>query len=43
MIIMSVYLDNIFSFNEFETDFSYPRKIKNSNIEEEWLEDKEYI
>ena len=41
MIIMSVALDNIYSFKNFKINFSYPKKIKNSNIEYEYLKDRE--
>lgn len=40
MIIMNVKLDNIYSFNDFELNFSYPKKIVNSTIEYEYLSEK---
>lgn len=38
MIVMSLKLDNFYSFEDFEINFSYPRKLKNSKIEYEYLE-----
>lgn len=38
MIIMSVKLNNFYSFKNFEICFSYPRKLKKSTIEYEYLE-----
>ncbi len=40
MIIMNIELDNIFGFNDFKLNFSYPKKIVNSNIKNEHLSDK---
>lgn len=40
MIIMSIKADNLFSFKDFELNFSYPKKIVNSTIENEFLESK---
>ncbi|MEG0266667.1 MAG: ATP-binding protein [Bacilli bacterium] len=37
MIIMNLKLDNILSFENFEINFSYPKKIVNSPIENEYL------
>lgn len=37
MIILNVELDNIYGFRNFQMNFSYPKKIVNSMIEEEWL------
>lgn len=37
MIILNAKLDNIFGFNDFEINFSYPKKIVNSLISEEHL------
>ena len=37
MIVMDIKLDNIFAFKNFHANFSYPKKIVNSNIEEECL------
>ena len=39
MIIMNVKIDNFYSFNNFEINFSYPRKLINSTIEYEYLKD----
>lgn len=38
MIVMSVKLDNFYSFQDFKIKFSYPRKLKDSKIEYEYLE-----
>ncbi|MGE0073831.1 MAG: ATP/GTP-binding protein [Sphaerochaetaceae bacterium] len=37
MIVMNLKLNNIYAFNNFEISMSYPKKIVNSNIEEEFL------
>lgn len=37
MIVMNVSLDNIYGFNDFNINFSYPKKIVKSVIEEEHL------
>lgn len=37
MIIMGLKLDGFFSFEKFEVNFSYPKKLVNSNIEGEYL------
>ena len=37
MVILNVKLDNIFGFNDFEINFTYPKKIVNSLIPEEHL------
>ena len=37
MIIMNVELNNIYGFNDFSINFSYPKKIVNSIIEDEHL------
>lgn len=39
MIIMSLKINNFYSFKDFEINFSYPRKIKNSLIEHEFIEE----
>jgi ABC-type transport system involved in cytochrome c biogenesis ATPase subunit len=39
MIIMNLELDNIYGFNDFRINFSYPKKIVNSNIPNEHLKD----
>lgn len=40
MVLMSIYLDNIYMFNDFKVDFSYPKKIVNSTIKDEFLTNK---
>ena len=37
MIVMNLELDNIYGFNNFKINFSYPKKIVNSTIENEHL------
>lgn len=37
MIIMNLKLDNLFAFKDFELDLSYPKKIVNSPIKNEYL------
>lgn len=37
MIIMNLEVDNLFSFEDFKINFSYPKKIVNSLIENEFL------
>lgn len=37
MILMNLKVDNLLSFKDFEINFSYPRKIVNSSIENEHL------
>lgn len=37
MIVMNLKADNLFSFQNFEVNFSYPKKIVNSTIENEHL------
>ena len=38
MIVMNLELDNIYGFKDFKINFSYPKKIVNSIIENEYLE-----
>lgn len=40
MIIMNLELDNLFAFEKFKINFSYPKKIINSSIEGEYLASK---
>jgi len=40
MIVMGLKLDNIYGFKDFSIDFSYPRKIKDSTIPSEYLEER---
>lgn len=42
MIIMDIKVDNIYAFKDFHINMSYPKKIVNSTIENEFLgrEDK---
>lgn len=41
MIVLKLKLNKIFEFNDFEIDFTYPKKIVNSIIEEEHLSGRE--
>lgn len=40
MIVMRVKLDNLCQFNDFDVNFSYPKKIVDSTIEGEYLKDR---
>lgn len=40
MIILNLKLDNIYGFSDFDINFSYPKKIVNSLIEDEFLENR---
>ncbi len=40
MIIMSIEIDNLFAFNDFKLNFSYPKKIVHSTIDGEFLKTK---
>jgi len=39
MIVLNLELDNIYGFNDFRINFSYPKKIVNSTIDHEHLKD----
>lgn len=39
MVIANLYLDNIYSFDDFTLNLTYPKKIVNSTIENECLKD----
>lgn len=41
MIVMSLKLDCIYGFEDFEINFTYPKKVVNSIIDEEYLEGRE--
>lgn len=41
MIVLNLRLDGIYGFNDFEINFTYPKKVINSIIEEEHLTDRE--
>lgn len=43
MIVLNVTLDNIFGFQDFNINFTYPKKIVNSIIEDEHLEGRPYF
>ena len=38
MVILNLKLDNIYLFNEFNVNFSYPKKLTNSLIENEFIQ-----
>ena len=38
MILLDVKLNNIYGFNDFHMNFSYPKKIVNSIIDDEFLD-----
>ena len=40
MIVLNLELDNLFGFEDFKINFSYPKKIVNSSIKDETLYDK---
>ena len=40
MIIMDVKVDNLYAFKNFHINMSYPKKIVDSTIENEYLEDR---
>ena len=40
MIIMDIKIDNFFAFKNFHMNMSYPKKIVDSTIEKEYLEDR---
>lgn len=41
MIVMDLNIDNFFAFKNFHMNMSYPKKIVNSNIENEFLKERE--
>ena len=41
MIVLKLRLNKVFEFNDFEIDFTYPKKVVNSIIEEEHLAGRE--
>ncbi|MGB4405439.1 MAG: AAA family ATPase [Sphaerochaeta sp.] len=40
MIVMNLALDNFFSFHDFHINMAYPKRIVNSSIENEYLDDR---
>lgn len=40
MIIMDIKIDNLYAFKNFHMNMSYPKRIVNSTIEEEYLKDR---
>lgn len=43
MIVLNVDLDNIYGFTDFHINFTYPKKIVNSVIDEEHLQNRSYF
>ncbi len=41
MVVMNLKLDGIYGFNDFEINFSYPKKVVHSIIEDEYLEGRQ--
>lgn len=41
MIVLNLVLDNIFGFEDFQINFTYPKKVVNSIIEDEYLAGRE--
>ena len=41
MIILNLKLDNVYGFDDFEISFTYPKKVVNSIIDDEYLEGRE--
>lgn len=41
MIILNLILDGVYGFDDFNINFTYPKKIVNSIIEDENLEGRE--
>ena len=40
MIVLNLELDNLFGFEDFKINFSYPKKVENSSIKDEFLKDR---
>lgn len=40
MVVVDLKLDNVYSFNNFEINFSYPKKLLKNRIKEEYLKDR---
>ena len=40
MLVLNLGLDNLFGFEDFKINFSYPKKIENSSIKDEFLKDR---
>lgn len=41
MVVLNLILDNIYGFEDFQINFTYPKKIVNSIIEDEFLAGRE--
>ena len=40
MLVLNLELDNLFGFEDFKINFSYPKKIENSSIKDKFLKDR---
>lgn len=40
MLVLNLGLDNLFGFEDFKINFSYPKKIESSSIKDEFLKDR---
>ena len=40
MLVLNLELDNLFGLEDFKINFSYPKKIENSSIKDEFLKDR---
>ena len=40
MIVLNLEIDNLFGFEDFKINFSYPKKVENSSIKDEFLKDR---
>ena len=40
MLVLNLGLDNLFGFEDFKINFSYPKKVENSSIKDEFLKDR---
>ena len=40
MIVLNLELNNLFAFENFKINFSYPKKVENSSIKDEFLKDR---
>ena len=43
MIVLNLKLDRIYGFDDFEINFTYPKKVVNSIIDDEYLDEQQLI
>ena len=43
MIVLNLEIDNLFGFEDFKINFSYPKKVENSSIKDEFLKGRPYF